>query len=341
MCFSTVSSYMANHPSRFNRQRTLILIICGTLISLNLALAAVVWRLRPWNFLRVANIPLAEQRQSEKNSLLVVTLPPANSRAELGLMIFRPMDGRAETLTGTWQFVWLQPSILALFGSFPNQSGVQRLYLVTAKGSVALDISRLPGAIGNIRPNKNGSLMIVDGRRNQPRPGKKFYSCVLTDLKKGLCREAKELIPAKNYHSDASYALEWNPGADSELIITESSASPQRFVYHLSDRLATPTTSLAKTATTTGPNWALPQTRYAIKRYAWVTVIHDRRFNQKHYFILPPTARLIWVGQKTLLVINWPDSYLLNIFAREKSRLPPWPPSARAAATYYGTLPLD
>ena len=111
--------------------------------------------------LKCASVPLAEN-----NLIGRFVVAQSQDQSERDLSIFRLNDGKEEKMPGSWNFSFLSPGEIALFGHFKEEQDKQRFFTVTEKGGVPKDISSLPGQIINISQNLGGTYFLIEGIKN-------------------------------------------------------------------------------------------------------------------------------------------------------------------------------
>lgn len=257
------------------------------------------------SFFKITNVPYTEQKWTDNPGLLIIK---KETEKDPGIEVYRFKDAMPEKLAGAWNYSFSSPSELFLFGSFLNETNIQRLYILNDRGSSKRDISKLPGPILNISQNPKGTYLLVSGLSQNPSStaytSSTFYTC-LTE------KQSPDLTPCDsvlgtilpNYNKDIYYHNFWNQASLRELIMEELGGEKRIFSFDPWEDAPTLLTS-TQTEKIVSEDKNRTITNIPFKQYKNIIVFKDTDTNKWKITFIPFRSQLRWADKEHLLIIT-------------------------------------
>lgn len=285
-------------------------------------------------------IAASEQRWGAGDIPIVASARPSAEKHEF--VIRRLSDGAEERVPGEWKFSFFSHSEGVLFGNFVDKKEEQRMYQVNANGHKQMNISKLPGPVGNVEENPKQTYVSISGVRIGGERGEKNntqpYTCVMEkrialDHKVLPCVDVMSLIQKKyRLKQDESYYSHWHKGKERELAIIEGS-NPVKRIFTFDPWEDAQVTTVKDVEGYMGALAAAdekvardyPNNIYELNRYGRVLEYHQKiNPDARTWVWLPSSAPMQWVGNFHVMIFDPKHLYIVNLETREVSEIEPF-----------------
>lgn len=272
--------------------------------------------------LRLQPVPLANLTI---NSPRVLGLFMVEDRTQLParLRIFRVSDGKEQTVTGTFSYLFTTPDEAIVYGSPDKDLKKQTLFIINPFKAHFVDLARLPGRLVVVDPSPNFRFLAL---RGLTATGTAF-TCMLpkNSLTTKDCFFLNEAVRKQSgFASNSLVEAFWNTNRQAEYVIPliRSSSSERYAVFHPTNREILVTTTPLNVAP------IAPIIPFSVKSWGALHRFVSRE-GKAYYAAFDTDWQLLQFANGYILGLDAKQAYLIDPATRRYAIIAPLPPEAQ------------